>query len=152
VRSADHSGPGYDTGKKINGRRRHMLVDTMGLPLGLVVTPANLTDTDGAAKLLAGCFMDWLRLAIIWADSIYRGAFITWVTALRLWGRLHVEIVSGLPCQKGFQNQPKRRIVERTFGWFNRHRGLVRDYETRTENAKAMIHITMNGVMLRRLG
>ncbi len=96
--------------------------------------------------------MDWVRLAVIWADYVYRGVFVVWVKALRPRGRLHVEIVSGLAGQKGFQVHPKRWIVERTFGWFMRHRRLVRDYETRTENAEAMIHITMIGVMLRRLG
>jgi putative transposase len=152
VRSADHSGPrGYDPAKKITGRKRHVLVDTMGLLLAVMVTPANVTDTDGAVDLLAGCFMDWVRLAVIWADSIYRGRFVDWVKALRPRGRLHLEIVSGRPGQKGFVVQPMRWIVERTFGWFMKHRRLVRDYETKPENAVAMIHITMIGIMLRRL-
>lgn len=102
VRSADHSGPrGYDAAKKINGRKRHVLVDTLGLLLAVTVTPGNITDTDGAVELLADCFMDWVRLAVIWADSIYRGLFVNWVKALRPRGRLHLEFVSGLAGQQG---------------------------------------------------
>src|SRR5258708_34982865 len=83
----------------------------------------------------------------------YRGAaFAHWVASHRLTDTLRLEIVSRRPSQRGFKVLAKRWIVERTFGWFMKHRRLVRDYETKTENAEAMIHITMIGVMLRRLG
>jgi hypothetical protein len=78
--------------------------------------------------LLADCFMDWVRFAVIRADSICRGIFVDRVKALRPRDRLHLEIVSGRPGQKRFETQPKRWIVERTFGWYTKHNRLLQDY------------------------
>ena len=154
VRSADHAGErGYDAGKKTKGRKRHILVDTLGLLLWVCVTPANISEQAGARTLLGKAlqWFGWLRC--IWADQGYRGAaFATWVASHRKTGTLRLEIVSRLEDQCGFKVLAKRWIVERTFGWFMKHRRLVRDTETRTENAEAMIPITMIGLMLRRLG
>jgi putative transposase len=152
VKTADQGGErGYDAGKQVNGRKRHVLVDTLGLLLGVVVTGAQVTDTDGAVELLADRFMDFFRLAVIWADSIYRGRFVQWVKSLRPFGRLHLEIVSGLAGQKGFQVQPKRWIVERTFGWLFKFRRLRVDYEKNTRHSEAMIQLAMISIMLKRL-
>ncbi len=153
VRSADHAGPrGYDAGKKIKGRKRHILVDTLGLLLWVCVTPADLSDKAGARSFLTQAlqWFGWLRC--IWADQGYAGGpFAAWVASHRKTGTLRLEIVSRLQHQRGFKVLAKRWIVERTFGWFMKHRRLVRDYETKTENAEAMIHLTMISVMLRRL-
>ena len=153
VRSADHAGArGYDAGKKVNGRKRFVLVDTLGLLLGLCVVPASTSEPAGARQLL-GQVLQWFGwLRCIWADQGYQGpAFAAWVAAHRKTGTLRLEIVSRLQAQVGFKVLAKRWIVERTLGWLMKHRRLVRDYETKLQNAEAMIHITMIGVMVRRV-
>lgn len=153
VRSADHGGlRGYDAGKKIKGRKRHILVDTLGLLLWVCVTPADVSEKAGARAFLTQAlqWFGWLRC--IWADQGYLGgAFGAWVTAHRKTGSLRLEIVPRLQNQRGFKVLARRWIVERTFGWFMKHRRLVRDYETKIENAEAMLYLTMIGVMLRRI-
>jgi putative transposase len=153
VRSADHAGArGYDAGKKTNGRKRHILVDSLGLLLGLCVTPANLSEKAGARSFLSQAlqWFGWLRC--LWADQAYGGsAFAAWVAEHRKTGKLRLEVVPRLKDQRGFKVLAKRWIVERTFGWFMQHRRLVRDYETKSEHAEAWIHISMIGLMLRRL-
>jgi putative transposase len=154
VRSADHPGArGYDAAKKTKGRKRHLLVDTLGLLLWVCVTPADVSEKAGARRFLSQAlqWFGWLRC--LWADQGYVGAaFAAWVAAHRKTGTLRLEIVPRLQSQRGFQVLAKRWIVERTFGWLMKHRRLVRDYETKIENAEAMIHITMISLMLRRLG
>jgi putative transposase len=142
---------GYDAGKKIKGRKRHILVDTLGLLLAVHVTGADVQDRDGARRLLAGAVLLLGRLQLIWADGGYAGALVAWVKGLRPWGKLRLEIVSRPPQAKGFRLLPKRWIVERTFGWLMRHRRLARDYERRTDHSEAMIQIAMIALMLRRL-
>lgn len=153
VRSADHAGVrGFDAGKKTKGRKRHMLVDTLGLVLGVWVTPANVSDQAGARQFLGAAlqWFGWLRC--LWADQGYAGeSLATWVAAHRKTGSLRLEVVPRRTDQRGFRVLPKRWIVERTFGWFMKHRRLVRDYETKTEHAEAYLHLCMIGVMLRRL-
>jgi putative transposase len=143
---------GYDAGKKINGRKRHIVVDTLGLVLAVVVHPANVQDYDGAVQVLGlvGKFKaQFHRLKVIFADSAYgrnnlpdsvKGAF-GWLlqTVLR-------------PAKvRAFVVLPKRWIVERTFGWLGRYRRHSKDYERDTASSEAMIYITMSHVMLRRL-
>lgn len=153
VRSADHAGErGYDAGKKTKGRKRHILVDTLGLLLGVCVTGAAVPEREGARAFLGQTltFFRWLRC--VWADQGYAGAeFATWVASHRKTGTLRLEVVPRLKDQRGFKVLAKRWIVERTFGWLMKHRRLVRDYETKIENAEALIHITMISLMLRRL-
>ena len=91
------------------------------------------------------------KLAKIWADGGYAGALVAWVKALRPRGRLHLDIVKRNHAQIGFKVLPRRWVVERTFGWFMKQRRLVRDYETKTEHAKAMLYLAMTTLMLRRL-
>jgi len=151
VKSAGHGGEvGYDAGKRIKGRKRHLLVDTLGLVLGVVVTPASTTERDGAKAVLSlvlGWFT-WLRR--LWVDGGYTGAdFANWVKTLR--PKLAVAVVKRSDDVRGFKVLPRRWVVERTFGWLLHHRRLVRDYETTITSAEAWIYIAMIRIQLRRL-
>lgn len=116
VKLSDQGGPcGYDAGKKINGRKRHILVDTLGLLLGVYVRAASQQARDGAKTLLARVLGWYGRLATIWADGGYAGALVAWVKALRPRGRLHLEIVRRSDDVRGLAVLPKRWLVERTF-------------------------------------
>ena len=151
VKSAGHGGPvGYDAGKRIKGRKRHLLVDTLGLVLGVAVTPASTPERDGAQMVLRQVlgWFTWLRL--LWVDGGYTGnAFAQWVKELR--PKLEVEVVKRSDRAKGFKILPRRWIVERTFGWLMLYRRLVRDYETTESSAQAWIYIAMIRIQLRRL-
>jgi putative transposase len=152
VKLGDQGGPcGYDAGKKINGRKRHILVDTLGLLLGVYVGPASEQDRDGAKTLLARVIGWYQRLAKIWADGGYAGALVAWVKALRPRGQLHLDIVRRSDQVCGFEVLPKRWLVERTFAWLFKQRRLARDYERRLEHSEAWLYIAMSGLMLRRL-
>jgi putative transposase len=142
---------GYDAGKKMTGRKRHVLVDTLGLMMLLVVHPANLQDRDGARLLLAALSTTYFRLRLIWADGAYAGALQKWVEALRPRGRVRLEIVKRSDDVTGFVVLPKRWIVERTFGWLNRSRRLSKDYEALVPHSEAMVYIALSHLMLRRL-
>ena len=152
VKIGDQGGVrGYDAGKKVTGRKRHILVDVLGLLLGVYVGPADEQDRDGARTLLQRCVVSYGKLAKIWADGGYAGALVAWVKALRPRGRLHLDIVKRPAEQVGFKVLPHRWVVERTFGWFMKQRRLVRDYEAKPEHAEAMLYIAMTTLMLRRL-
>ncbi len=131
VKIGDQGGlNGYDAGKKIKGRKRHLLVDTLGLILGLFITSAEVQDRDGARGLLSPLIYTLGRLQLIWADAGYLGELVAWVKQLRPFGKLRLEIVKRPEQCKGFHLVRKRWIVERTFGWLMKCRRLVRDYET----------------------
>jgi transposase len=151
VKSAGHGGPvGYDAGKRIRGRKRHLLVDTLGLVLGVVVTPADTTERDGAKAVLRRVlrWLIWLRL--LWADGGYTGAaFANWVKARRR--TLAVQVVKRSDAVRGFKVLPRRWVVERTFGWLLHHRRWVRDYEQTISSAEAFVYIAMIRIQLRRL-
>lgn len=153
VKTTDQGGAerGYDAGKKIKGRKRHIAVDTLGLILGMVITSAAVQDRDAAKTLIQGIVKWFGRLKIIWADGGYLGTLVAWVKALRPFGKLHLEIVRRCDHVKGFKVLPKRWIVERTFGWLYKSRRLVRDYEVRLDHSEAMIRICMIRIMLKRL-
>lgn len=151
VKSDGHGGPvGYDAAKKIKGRKRHLLVDTLGLVLGVVVTAADCPERDGAQQVLqrvGGWFTRWRKL---WVDGGYTGEpFAQWVRAQ--WPKLEVEVVKRSDATSGFTVLPRRWIVERTFGWLMRHRRLVRDYERTEASAESWIHLAMIRIQLRRL-
>lgn len=151
IKSDGHGGRvGYDPGKRIKGRKRHLLVDTLGLVLGVVVTPASTTERDGAQQVLdrvLGWFT-WLR--ILWVDGGYTGeTFARWVKGLR--PKLEVEVIKRSDTTVGFKILPRRWVVERTFGWLMRQRRLARDYETSETSAEAWIYIAMIRIQLRRL-
>jgi transposase len=151
VKSDGHGGSvGYDAAKRIKGRKRHLLVDTLGLVLGAAVTPASTPERDGAQTVLSNVlgWFTWLRL--LWVDGGYTGdAFAQWVKELR--PKLAVEVVKRSDASSGFQVLPHRWVVERTFGWLMRHRRLVRDYENTESSAEAWIFIAMIRIQLRRL-
>lgn len=139
---------GYDAAKKVNGRKRHILVDVMGLLLMVVVHAANIQDRDGARLLFGKIIGKFPRLVLIWADTGYAGELIEWVKAVCGW---ILEIVKRKKDVKGFQVLPHRWVVERTFGWLNRYRRLSKDYEALTESSEAMIYAAMIHLMVRRL-
>lgn len=140
---------GYDAGKKVNGRKRHLLVDTLGLVLMVVVHAANIQDRDGAKLLLEKARGRFPRLRLIWADGGYAGKLVEWV---KTFCHRVLEIVKRSDDIEGFQVLPHRWVVERTFGWFGRYRRLSKDYEGLPESSEAMIYIAMIHLMVRRLG
>lgn len=147
---------GYDAGKKVTGRKRHLVVDTLGLVLMVVVTAASVQDAAGAREVLQALFdrikhskySRWCRLKLIWADGGYRGQLLQWVKTSLGWT---LEIVKKLEGQVGFQVLPKRWIIERTFGWLTRNRRLARDYERLPETSEAFVYVAMIRLMTKRL-
>jgi putative transposase len=142
---------GYEAGKKIEGRKRHVVVDTRGLLLRVRVGPANVQDRDGARPLLLAVrqsFGGWRR---IWADRGSAGALAGWFQEQAGPRDCVLEIVRRLEGVSGFHILPKRGIVERTRGWLVKSRRLARDYETATQSSEAMIYLTLIRLMLKRL-
>lgn len=140
---------GYDAGKKVKGRKRHILVDTMGLLLIVVVHAASVQDRDGAKLVLEKVPGRLTRLVWIWVDGAYAGQLVHWV---KMTCRCVLEIVKRSDEGKGFEVLPHRWTVERTFGWLNRYRRLAKEYERLPESSEAMIQIAMIRLMLARLG
>jgi len=151
VKSAGHGGDvGYDAAKRIKGRKRHLLVDTLGLVLGVAVTPASTPERAGAQAVLDRPLQWFTRLRRLWVDGGYTGeAFAAWVKGRR--PKLEVEVVKRSDDTTGFKVLPRRWVVERTFGWLMRHRRLVRDYEKTETSAEAMVYLAMIRIQLRRL-
>lgn len=139
---------GYDAGKKVKGRKRHILVDTLGLLLIVVIHTASIQDRDGAKLVLGQVPGRFPRLARIWADGGYAGQLVHWVKESC---RCALEIVKRSDKRQGFEVLPHRWVVERTFGWFNRYRRLAKDYERSIESSEAMLYIAMIRLMLARL-
>ena len=137
-------------GKKVNGVKRHILVDTLGLVLAVVVHPANIQDRDGAKAVFAKAQLTgpWPRMSRVWADGGYAGKLIKWVAWFCGW---LLEIVKRNDDVKGFKLLPKRWVVERTFSWLSNYRRLSKHYEYWNETGEAMIYVAMIHVMLRRL-
>jgi putative transposase len=137
---------GYDAGKKVKGRKRHIVVDTLGQLLEVVVHAASIQDREGAKLVLdklSQATKDSLRK--LWADGGYAGSWIEWV-------REHLDAVLEIVSREpgGFQVLPKRWIVERTFAWFGRYRRLSKDYEKLTESSEAMIYLASIHTLLKR--
>ncbi|GAX41138.1 transposase [Tolypothrix sp. NIES-4075] len=143
---------GYDAGKKINGRKRHLSVDMLGLVLRVLVTAASVPEREGGKKVLQQVHRmehKVKRLNTIWMDGGYRGEdFMHWVMDMFRW---IVEIVLRPLEKKGFVLLPKRWVVERTFGWLNWCRRLSKDYERLPETSETFIYIAMIRIMVRRL-
>lgn len=151
VKAADTVGAasrGFDGGKKINGRKRHIAVDTLGLLLAVVVTAASVQDRDGACPLLAVLRERFSTITLVWADGGYAGRLVTWATGVL---RLTVTVVKRSGDTRGFVVVPRRWVVERTFGWLMRHRRLVRDYERLPEHHEAMVLWATVMIMTRQL-
>jgi putative transposase len=139
---------GYDGGKHVTGRKRHLLVDTLGLVLLVVVTAANISDSAGAHLLLDPHVAQFSRLRRVWADSSYQGGVETWVRTAWKWV---LEIVRHIVPVHKFVLLPKRWVVERTFGWWGHARRLSKDYEVQPINSASWIYLTMIHLMLCRL-
>ncbi len=139
---------GYDAGKKVKGRKRHILVDTLGLLLKAKVLTADVQDREGAKMLFLDIKEQMPRLQLIWADGGYRGKLIEWVAVQCFW---ILQIVKRNDQLKVFKILPKRWIVERTFSWLNRNRRLSKDYERKIESGEAFLYLSMSILMLKRL-
>jgi transposase len=140
---------GYDGGKKIKGRKRHLIVDTLGLVMMVVVTAANLSDQPGARLIfsrLAALPERLARLILIWVDGTDEGVdFMKWTMDTYHW---MLETIKRSERAKGFVLLPKRWVVERTWGWLNWSRRLSKDYEVLPETAETFIYVAMIRLML----
>jgi putative transposase len=121
------------------------------LILTVVVTAASVQDRDGAKQLLEILRHRYTRLRHMWADGAYAGPLVEWVKGLRPQRPIRLQITKRSDAVKGFVVIPKRWIVERTFGWFNRYRRLSKDYELLPETSATIIQVTMIHLMIRRL-
>ena len=141
---------GFDGGKIIKGKKRHILVDTIGLLLLAIVHSAGVQDRDGGMMLFSALGKRFPLLAKLFADGAYAGPiFRNGLTAIR--PQLEIEIVKRSDTAKGFEIIPKRWVVERTIGWLNRCRRLAKDWENLTENALAFLKLASIRLMLRKL-
>lgn len=139
---------GFDAGKKINGRKRHILVDTLGLLVFVAVQIASVQDRDGAKPVLQGAATKSARLAKVWADGAYAGQLIGWTARECGW---ELEIVKRSDQAQGFEVLPRRWVVERTLSWISNYRRLSKDYEYWESTSQTMVHLAMTHVMLKRL-
>lgn len=140
---------GFDAGKQVKGRKRHLLVDVLGLVLIAFVSAADVQDRDAAAGALLPLAAErFPTLTQVWADAAYQGPRVE--EAARQAG-INVEIVRRAEQDRGFVVQKRRWVVERTNAWLVRQRRLARDYERQEESSEAFIHIAMTRLMLRRL-
>jgi putative transposase len=142
---------GYDAHKNVKGRKRHLLVDTLGLPLSVYVSPADVQDRGGAQSLLAGLKALLPRLKKIWVDGAYTGEKLAgWCEEQGEWELEIVERSSSADTE-GFTVLPHRWIVERTLGWLMRNRRLSKDYERLAQTSETFIEVAMIRLILRRL-
>jgi transposase len=151
VKGADTVGKdsrGYDAGKRVNGRKRHVVTDTLGLLVVVLVTAASVQDRDGGRAILARAKMAMPSIALVWADGGYAGKLVAWA---KRYCRMLLEIVRKPAGQHTFEVLPRRWVVERTLSWLVRCRRLGRDYERLPEHAEAMVKWSMIGLMARRL-
>ena len=132
----------------MTGRKRHVLVDALGLLLVVVVHAANIQESEGAKLVLGRALGRFPRLRLIWADQGYKAHFVAWAHGVGDWA---VEIVARPAGAKGFQLLPRRWVVERTFAWLGRSRRLSKDDEGGPETSEAWIRIAMIHLMLKRL-
>jgi transposase len=141
---------GYDAGKKINGTKRHIAVDVLGLLLTVLVTAASVQDRDAARPLLWNLRKAFPSVKLAWADGGYAGKLVTWART-RLKPKLTLEIVRRPDDLHTFQVLPHRWVVERTLSWITRHRRTVRDYERLPAHHETCIYWAMIIIMTRRL-
>jgi putative transposase len=140
---------GYDAGKRIKGRKRHIAVDTVGNLLDVVVHAAGIQDYHGARLLLCKLIETVITLKKLWADGIYdKAGLVDWVH--ETFG-IVLEIVKRPPDQVGFQVLPRRWVVERTFAWLGRYRRLSKDYERCTKSSEGVVYIASIHTMIRRI-
>ncbi|MFM9499492.1 IS5 family transposase [Streptomyces galilaeus] len=139
---------GYDAAKRINGRKRHIVVDTRGLPLLVMVTPADMTDRDAAKEVLFRLRLMHPEITIVWADSAYAGQLVTWA---KKYLRLTIKTVSRPKDATGFVVLPRRWVVERTLAWLMHARRHARDYERLVQHSEALITWAAITLMTRRI-
>jgi putative transposase len=141
---------GFDGHKRVKGRKRHLLVDTLGIPISYYVTPADMHDTQGARRLLAGLKYFVPRLKTIWADQAYRGQeMATWCQVQGGWD---LEVVRQSPGTHTSSKREKRWIVERTFSWLCRNRRMSKDYERKVQTSETFIEVAMIRLLVARHG
>ena len=143
-----HGSRGYDAGKKTNGRKRHIVVDTLGLLVVVLVTAASVQDRDGGRLVLAKARMKMPSIVLVWADGGYAGTLVDFARRMLF---IAVEIVRKPQGQHTFQALPRRPVVERTLSWLVRCRRLGRGYERLPAHAEAMVKWVMSGLMTRGL-
>ena len=149
VRAADtvpRASRGWDNAKKVNGRKRHIAVDTTGLVLDVVITAASVQDRLGARPLLWNTHRACRGVRLVWADAGYTGKLSAWAAAMKM----TLQVVSKRN-PHAFEVLPRRWVVERTFAWLSKHRRTVRDYEHLPASHEAMILWAMIALMTRRL-
>src|SRR5271163_1486230 len=142
--------PGYDAGKKIKGKKRHILVDTQGLLIHAIVHAADIQDRDGGAFVMATMFGLYPFLMKLYADGGYQGPLFRRAVA-KIMAQVNVEIVKRSDHAKGFVVLPKRWVVERTFAWLGRCRRLAKDWENLNRKALAFLRLASIRLMLRKL-
>jgi transposase len=151
VKGADTVGRatrGFDAGKKVNGRKRFIVTDTLGLLLVVMVCTASVQDRDGARRTLLWLSLDRPRTRHVFADAGFAGRLVQWAATAR---RITVEIVRKKDGQRGFEALPKRWVVERSLAWLTAHRRLARDYERHPAVSEAIIRWAAINTMTRRL-
>lgn len=150
VKTTESGGPrGFDAAKRIKGRKRHMVTDTQGFLLALLVHAANVQDNHGAVPLLATLRQTFPKLGHIFADRVYRGDKLR--NAVAAFGRWTIEIVTRSEQVGTFKPEPKRWVIERTFAWFGRNRRLAKDFERTLASAEAWFLIGAVKLLARRL-
>jgi transposase len=150
VKTTESGGPrGFDAGKKIKGRKRHILTDTSGLLVTAIVHRADIQDRDGAIPVLRSAQKPFPWLTLVFADGGYAGGKLR--GALARFGKWTIEIVRRSDHARGFKILPRRWVVERTFAWLNRNRRLAKDFETSIASAEAWIMLASVQLLLRRL-
>jgi putative transposase len=171
VKTTERGGPhGYDGGKKLSGRKRHLLVDTLGLLLKVVVHSAKLQDREGVPLLLEPVKGQFPRMEKVWVDNAYTGTGRTWIKehmgwevevvshprrprGMWVWPGMEItpEMLAVFERPRGFRHLPRRWVVERTLAWIGRYRRMSKDYEYLTSSSEAMVYLTMLRLMLTRL-
>ncbi|MEJ0073982.1 MAG: IS5 family transposase [Alphaproteobacteria bacterium] len=150
VKTTESGGPrGFDAAKKVKGRKRHMITDTQGFPLAVLVHAANIQDNHGAVPLLRTLRQTFPRLRYVVADRVYRGPKLR--KAIAAFGRWRIEIVTRSERIGTFKPEPKRWVIERTFAWLGRNRRLAKDFERTIESAEAWFLIASVRLISRRL-
>ena len=150
VKTTESGGPrGYDAGKKIKGRKRHIITDTQGFLVGAVVHAADVQDRDGAPDVLASIRYRFPWLRHVFADGGYAGDKLR--AALTKIGTWVIEIIKRSDHAQGFEVLPRRWVVERTFAWLNRNRRLAKDFERTIESATAWLYLASIQLITRRI-
>jgi putative transposase len=150
VKTTESGGPrGFDMAKKVKGRKRHIVTDTNGSLLALLVHAANIQDNHGAVPLLKALGRAFPKLRHIFADRVYRGDKL--LNAISELGKWNIEIVTRSESVGTFKAEPKRWVIERTFAWFGRNRRLAKDFEATIASAEAWVMIASIRVLFRRL-